>query len=268
MLRLGKAAGAALRCSGAQSRYYSDATKTITATLFPGDGIGPEIAEATKQVPIRATPPALYHACPGSRPCTSGASFLQDDEGCIDASVVSLQVFHAAGAPIEWDEQYVGKEVDPRTNSFVTRENLDSVLVRPSAGPQPKLQLQQPRFASSIESYTLTCLNVMLAEAQNRAEGADDDAHRQRLPVTEPDAQEGAYALACSFPQHHAAAARKALLAPQPEGRGWAHIRCSEPRGNSSGRRDTLAIVNSQRAECCHHLLAVSFSDDAQHVII
>ena len=56
MLRLGRAAGAALRCCDAQSRYYSDATKTITATLFPGDGIGPEIAEAVKQVPIRATP--------------------------------------------------------------------------------------------------------------------------------------------------------------------------------------------------------------------
>ena len=47
------------------------------------------------------------------------------------------QVFHAAGAPIAWDEQYVAKEVDPRTNSFVTRENLDSVLVgdRPAAPP-------------------------------------------------------------------------------------------------------------------------------------
>ena len=48
---------------------------------------------------------------------------------------VLVQVFHAAGAPIEWDEQYVAKEVDPRTNSFVTRENLDSVLVRPPALP-------------------------------------------------------------------------------------------------------------------------------------
>ena len=50
MLRLGRAAGAALRCNGIQARCYSDATKTITATLFPGDGIGPEIADAVKQV--------------------------------------------------------------------------------------------------------------------------------------------------------------------------------------------------------------------------
>jgi hypothetical protein len=70
MLRLGRAAGAALRCSGAQSRYYSDATKMITATLFPGDGIGPEIAEAVKQVLIRATArPSTMHA--RSEPHTS-----------------------------------------------------------------------------------------------------------------------------------------------------------------------------------------------------
>lgn len=57
------------------------------ATLFPGDGIGPEIAEAVKEI------------------------------------------FVAADAPIVWDEQHIGTSVDERTNSFVTRENLDSVLV-------------------------------------------------------------------------------------------------------------------------------------------
>lgn len=40
------------------------------------------------------------------------------------------KIFKAAEAPIEWDVQYIPKEVDPRTNSFVSRENLDSVLVR------------------------------------------------------------------------------------------------------------------------------------------
>jgi hypothetical protein len=58
-----------------------------SATLFPGDGIGPEIADAVKKI------------------------------------------FEAAGAPIVWDEQHIGTKVDERTNSFVTRENLDSVLV-------------------------------------------------------------------------------------------------------------------------------------------
>lgn len=57
----------------------------IRATLFPGDGIGPEIAESVKQV------------------------------------------FKAADVPIEWDEQYVGTEIDPRTSSFLTWESLESV---------------------------------------------------------------------------------------------------------------------------------------------
>ena len=30
--------------------------------------------------------------------------------------------------PVTWDEQHIGTTVDPRTNSMVTRENLDSVL--------------------------------------------------------------------------------------------------------------------------------------------
>ena len=68
------------------NRLYS--SETITCTLFPGDGIGPEIADAVKTI------------------------------------------FEAAKAPIDWDEQYIGKVADPRTNSMVTRENLDSVLVR------------------------------------------------------------------------------------------------------------------------------------------
>lgn len=40
------------------------------------------------------------------------------------------KVFAAAEAPINWDHQYIGTEPDERTNSMVTRENLDSVLAR------------------------------------------------------------------------------------------------------------------------------------------
>jgi len=42
-------------------------------------------------------------------------------------------IFKAAEAPIVWDVQEIGKQVDPRTNSFVTQENIDSVLVGAAA---------------------------------------------------------------------------------------------------------------------------------------
>jgi hypothetical protein len=48
-----------------------------------------------------------------------------------EISEAVMKIFEAAKVPVQWDIQYVGKEVDPRTNSFVTRENLDSVLVGP-----------------------------------------------------------------------------------------------------------------------------------------
>ena len=38
-----------------------------------------------------------------------------------------MQVFKAADVPIEWEEHYVGQEVDPRTQSFLTWESLESV---------------------------------------------------------------------------------------------------------------------------------------------
>lgn len=57
----------------------------IRATLFPGDGIGPEIAESVKTV------------------------------------------FREAEIPIEWEEHYVGEQIDPRTKSFLTWESLESV---------------------------------------------------------------------------------------------------------------------------------------------
>ncbi|XP_031503383.1 isocitrate dehydrogenase [NAD] catalytic subunit 5, mitochondrial-like isoform X6 [Nymphaea colorata] len=67
------------------SAAAASATTPIRATLFPGDGIGPEIAESVKQV------------------------------------------FNAAEVPIEWEEHFVGVQVDPRTQSFLTWESLESV---------------------------------------------------------------------------------------------------------------------------------------------
>ncbi|CAH8313086.1 unnamed protein product [Eruca vesicaria subsp. sativa] len=65
--------------------FCSSSTTPITATLFPGDGIGPEIAESVKKV------------------------------------------FTTAGVPINWEEHYVSTEIDPRTQSFLTWESLESV---------------------------------------------------------------------------------------------------------------------------------------------
>jgi isocitrate dehydrogenase (NAD+) len=39
------------------------------------------------------------------------------------------RIFACAEVPIKWDHQYVGLNVDERTRSMVSRENLDSVLV-------------------------------------------------------------------------------------------------------------------------------------------
>ncbi len=73
------------------SRAFAAAATPLKATLFPGDGVGPEISDA-----------------------------------------VSL-VLRTAGVPVEWDVQKVGDKPDPRTNSFITRENLDSVKARARA---------------------------------------------------------------------------------------------------------------------------------------
>ena len=88
MWRAAKAAKQAKELGLAQvaySRHYS--SDSFSATLFPGDGIGPEISTAVKHI------------------------------------------FKAAGVSVGWDEQRVGTSIDPSTNSFVSRANLDSVLV-------------------------------------------------------------------------------------------------------------------------------------------
>ncbi|KAL4286026.1 hypothetical protein AHAS_Ahas19G0045000 [Arachis hypogaea] len=38
-----------------------------------------------------------------------------------------LSIFKAAYVPIQWEEHYVGTEIDPRTQSFLTWESLESV---------------------------------------------------------------------------------------------------------------------------------------------
>ncbi|XP_073137600.1 3-isopropylmalate dehydrogenase, chloroplastic-like [Henckelia pumila] len=38
-----------------------------------------------------------------------------------------MEVFKVAGVPIEWEEHFVGKDIDARTQSFLTWESLESV---------------------------------------------------------------------------------------------------------------------------------------------
>ncbi|CAM6103045.1 unnamed protein product [Calypogeia fissa] len=81
--RQGRLGGVPLNFSQ-QWRSYSG-EKPITVTLFPGDGIGPEIAASVKEI------------------------------------------FKAASVPVEWEEHYIGTEVDERTGSFLTWESMESV---------------------------------------------------------------------------------------------------------------------------------------------
>ena len=50
MLRAGRAAASAIRAAGQQQRFLQGNPDRVTASLFPGDGIGPEICESVKQV--------------------------------------------------------------------------------------------------------------------------------------------------------------------------------------------------------------------------
>ncbi|KAL3153459.1 Isocitrate dehydrogenase [NAD] catalytic subunit 5, mitochondrial [Trebouxia sp. C0009 RCD-2024] len=131
----------------------------FTATLFPGDGIGPEIAESVKKV------------------------------------------FSAVGASVQWDEQRVGTTADPRTNSFVSRENLDSVLKHriglkgPMATPIGKghrslnltLRKELQLFANvrpcfSIPGYKTRYDNVNLVTIRENTEGEYSGLEHEVVP--------------------------------------------------------------------------------------
>lgn len=52
MLRAGRAAAALLRGTAQNQRGFASGNEKITATLFTGDGIGPEICDAVKKVGV------------------------------------------------------------------------------------------------------------------------------------------------------------------------------------------------------------------------
>lgn len=116
---LGASCSSAASTSSLQQCSSFSSGAKITATLFPGDGVGPEIAKAAQQI------------------------------------------FEAAGVPIIWDEQIVGKAVDPRTNSMVSRENLDSMLVSSSTPV-----MVSPVLGSSLSSCTChTTASLLMLDA-------------------------------------------------------------------------------------------------------
>lgn len=134
-----------LRQLGQHGRSMSTVTP-LKATLFPGDGVGPEICDA-----------------------------------------VSLML-KTAGVPVEWDVQIAAKDKpDPRTNSFITRENLDSVKVRQGGWANYSWGPSRP----TADSGQLTAAPPV-AVPQNRAEGADDDSRRQGVPISQPHSAQGA----------------------------------------------------------------------------
>lgn len=147
---------------GAQStfsRALASTSSPVECTLFPGDGIGPEIATAVKSI------------------------------------------FSNAGVPIKWDEQIVGTTADPRTNSMVTRENLDSVLKHriglkgPMATPigkghrslnltlRKELQLYaNVRPCFSIPGYKTRYDNVNLVTIRENTEGEYSGLEHEVVP--------------------------------------------------------------------------------------
>lgn len=133
--------------------------QSTKVTLFPGDGIGPEIADSVKKI------------------------------------------YTAAGVHIDWDEQIVGTTADPRTNSMVTRENLDSVLKNriglkgPMATPigkghrslnltlRKELQLYaNVRPCFSIPGYKTRYDNVNLITIRENTEGEYSGLEHEVVP--------------------------------------------------------------------------------------
>jgi hypothetical protein len=135
-----------------QAFQRKDPAKGFTATLFPGDGEGEAKgvgwgrrnggggeggARGGRQGRTMGRRPRQKKgAAAGRSPPPSFPSLLLlplppsilAGIGPEIADAVRA-IFEAAAVPVTWDEQHIGTTVDPRTNSRVTRENLDCVLV-------------------------------------------------------------------------------------------------------------------------------------------
>lgn len=152
-------AASAVRSNAKSPQNFFAREQSTTVSLFPGDGIGPEIAESVKKIYV------------------------------------------AAGVNLNWDEQIVGTTADPRTNSMVTRENLDSVLKNriglkgPMATPigkghrslnltlRKELQLYaNVRPCFSIPGYKTRYDNVNLVTIRENTEGEYSGLEHEVVP--------------------------------------------------------------------------------------
>lgn len=89
MLKAGRPASAALRAVGQQQRFMAASPDRVTATLFPGDGIGPEICESVKQVRDHSQKIFL---------CSARSTSKQGHAGCVQSSICVFNPEHSKSA--------------------------------------------------------------------------------------------------------------------------------------------------------------------------
>ena len=101
------------------------------------------------------------------------------------------KIFKAAEVPIKWDPQYVGLEVDERTNSMVSRENLDSVLVRsdekvaPTARRRIRMRLRPRALRGRLQSPARTAADredMWCTKAKHALVSKKPRTHRRSCP--------------------------------------------------------------------------------------
>ncbi|KAL2229394.1 UNVERIFIED_CONTAM: 3-isopropylmalate dehydrogenase, chloroplastic [Sesamum indicum] len=112
-------------------RTFSSAasgSNLIRATLFPGDGIGPEIAQSVKQLDSATIlKDSRVRTFLENNLFISRIVYGGQQGVVVNPAAIRPKVFRVAEVPIEWEEHFVGTEIDPRTQSFLTWESLESV---------------------------------------------------------------------------------------------------------------------------------------------
>lgn len=141
---------AAARAAVLGQRSFAAQAAPTTATLFPGGRMS--VHTCPVHFDVEQCTPQVQH----SRMLTCTLYAAGDGIGPEIADAVK-KVFTAANVPVQWEEQIVGTTPDPRTNSMVSRENLDSVLVRPHCTAHPAIRTRKALVNALIH---LQCMAV------------------------------------------------------------------------------------------------------------